>query len=57
MNIRYPIYEGVYRILTFQQAKPFVSTSKNQRGSLHKASQITCFFDSKHQIFHRKTLE
>lgn len=27
----------------FQQAKPFVSTSKNQRGSLHKASQITCF--------------
>ena len=22
MNIRYPIYEGVYRILTFVQSKP-----------------------------------
>lgn len=35
----------------------YCSDKQNQRGSLHKASQITSFFDSKHQIFHRKTLE
>ena len=30
MNIRYPIYEGVYRILTFQPAATGAQTDKNK---------------------------
>ncbi len=29
MNIRYPIYEGVYRILTVHNTEHFVSAEKN----------------------------
>ena len=28
MNIRYPIYEGVYRILTIKQPQPTFAVSK-----------------------------
>ena len=31
MNIRYPIYEGVYRILTFFHGKPCRRPPKNKQ--------------------------
>lgn len=43
--------------LLFQQGKTIVPTSKNRHGSRHEASQITCFFDSRHQFLHKKAPE
>ena len=31
MNIRYPIYEGVYRILTFYPDRPFAEIRHSER--------------------------
>lgn len=33
MNIRYPIYEGVYRILTLEQGTPFIQGGTYLQGT------------------------
>lgn len=41
MNIRYPIYEGVYRILTIEKAADFLQ--KNRRKLKLEEDDIECF--------------
>ena len=57
MNIRYPIYEGVYRILTLQRVRTGLYHARTTRQSLHVGRQGNAWrtvSDNARTLFHRE---